>query len=390
MTGVPEASAPAEGRARPQGGPARPLRIAVVGGGIAGLGAARVLEDARAADPAVDWHLYEDEPRFGGKVHTVRRDGFVVEGGPDSAIIEKHWPITMARRLGIGDRFEDSNEGIRKSFVFTRGRLHELPEGIILMVPTRMVPFALSSLMSWPGKVRMGMDLVLPRGGAARDAGGDGDESLGDFVRRRLGREALARIAEPIVAGIPRRAAARQHQVHAHAHFAGPAHQAAEGERHHARGHHEDDALGQLVQAPAREHETLADALVGVFEAVANAQPAGHRDRPMLLDDRRVGAALDDEAVAAHGVDLAAETRLVLVEVPVHGRVGGARVFEDARRSQPGHATADDGDAQGPGGAALRPGSALSRRGILGNARHPCVCGPSGRCSWCSTGRRAR
>ncbi len=202
MTGVPEASVPAEGRARPQGGSARPLRIAIVGGGMAGLGAARVLEDARAADPAVDWHLYEDEPRFGGKVHTVRRDGFVVEGGPDSAIIEKHWPITLARRLGIGDRFEDSNEGIRKSFVFTRGRLHELPEGIILMVPTRMVPFALSSLMSWPGKVRMGMDLVLPRGGAARDAGGDGDESLGDFVRRRLGREALARIAEPIVAGI--------------------------------------------------------------------------------------------------------------------------------------------------------------------------------------------
>jgi protoporphyrinogen/coproporphyrinogen III oxidase len=202
VTGVTEPFAPADGRTRPQSGSARLLRIAIVGGGMAGLGAARVLEDARAADPAVDWHLYEDEPRFGGKVHTVRRDGFVVEGGPDSAIIEKHWPITMARRLGIGDRFEDSNEGIRKSFVFTRGRLHELPEGIILMVPTRMVPFALSSLMSWPGKVRMGMDLVLPRGGAARDAGGDGDESLGDFVRRRLGREALARIAEPIVAGI--------------------------------------------------------------------------------------------------------------------------------------------------------------------------------------------
>jgi len=70
------------------------------------------------------------------------------------------------------------------------------------MVPTRMVPFALSSLMSWPGKIRMGMDLVLPRGGAARGAGANGDESLGDFVRRRLGKEALARIAEPIVAGI--------------------------------------------------------------------------------------------------------------------------------------------------------------------------------------------
>ena len=90
------------------------MRIAVVGGGMAGLGAARVLEDARAADPSVDWHLYEDEPRFGGKVQTVRRDGFVVEGGPDSAIIEKPWPIRLARELGIGDRFQDSNEDIRK------------------------------------------------------------------------------------------------------------------------------------------------------------------------------------------------------------------------------------------------------------------------------------
>jgi oxygen-dependent protoporphyrinogen oxidase len=184
-----------------------PYRIVVIGGGMAGLGAARVLEAARAQDPSVDWQLYEQDPRFGGKVHTVRRDGFVVEGGPDSAIIEKPWPITAARELGIGDRFLDCNEDIRKSFVYTRGRLHELPEGIILMVPTRMVPFALSGLMSWPGKVRMGMDLILPRGGAATGgpAGAAGpalDESLGDFVRRRLGSEALQRIAEPIVAGI--------------------------------------------------------------------------------------------------------------------------------------------------------------------------------------------
>ena len=180
-----------------------------------------------------------------------------------------------------------------------------------------------------------------------------GDDGLGD-ARQRLAPEAPPHeVAEALVAvpaGVPRRAAARQHQVHAHAHLAGPAHQAAEGERHHARGHHEDDALGQLVQAPAREDEALADALVGVLEAVADAEPAGHRDRPVLLDDGRVGAALDDEAVAAHGVDLAAETRLVLVEVPVHGRVGGARVFEDARRSQPGHAAADDGDAEGRAG----------------------------------------
>ena len=179
----------------------RPLRIVIIGGGMTGLGAARVLEQARAADEAVDWQLYEADPRFGGKVHTVRRDGFVVEGGPDSAIIEKPWPIRLARELGIGDRLQDSNEDIRRSFVYARGALHELPEGLILMVPTRMVPFALSGLMSWPGKLRMGFDLVLPRGGAALN-GEEADESLGDFVRRRLGREALERIAEPIVAGI--------------------------------------------------------------------------------------------------------------------------------------------------------------------------------------------
>ena len=201
MTPVPDSSPQTDA------GAARSLRVAVIGGGMAGLGAARLLEAARAQDPSVDWHLYEEEPRFGGKVHTVRRDGFVVEGGPDSAIIEKPWPITAACELGIGDRFLDCNEAIRKSFVYTRGGLHELPEGIILMVPTRMVPFAMSGLMSWPGKVRMGLDLALPRGGAATGGPDEAvgpalDESLGDFVRRRLGTEALRRIAEPIVAGI--------------------------------------------------------------------------------------------------------------------------------------------------------------------------------------------
>ena len=94
----------------------------------------------------------------------MRREGFVIEGGPDSAIVEKPWPMELARELGIDDRLLDSNEDIRKSFVYSRGRLHEFPEGIILMVPTRIVPFALSGLISWPGKLRMGMDLVLPRG----------------------------------------------------------------------------------------------------------------------------------------------------------------------------------------------------------------------------------
>lgn len=171
-------------------------RVAIIGGGMTGLGAARKLDSLRAAGASFDWVLFERDDHFGGKVQTVRRDGYVIEGGPDSAIIEKPWPITTARELGIEDRLLNSNEEIRKSYVFSGGRIHELPEGIVLMIPTRLVPFALSSLISWPGKLRMGMDLLLPRG-PVQD-----DESLGDFVRRRLGREALAKVAEPIVAGI--------------------------------------------------------------------------------------------------------------------------------------------------------------------------------------------
>jgi oxygen-dependent protoporphyrinogen oxidase len=179
--------------------------IAVIGGGMAGLGAAHALETALReagqaapsdAGPPFDWVLFERADYLGGKVRTDRVDGFVIEGGPDSFIVEKPWPMELARKVGIYDRLLDSNEDIRKSYVFSRGRLHELPEGLILMVPTRLAPFALSSLISWPGKLRMGLDLVIPRGGS-----GD-DESLGDFVRRRLGSEALAKVAEPIVAGI--------------------------------------------------------------------------------------------------------------------------------------------------------------------------------------------
>ena len=172
--------------------------IAVIGGGMAGLGAAHALESARAAagTEPFDWVLFERADYFGGKVRTERVDGFVIEGGPDSFIVEKPWPMELARKLGIDDRLLDSNEDVRRSYVFSRGRLHELPEGLILMVPTRLLPFAASSLITLRGKLRMGLDLVLPRGTAVAD------ESLGDFVRRRLGAEALAKVAEPIVAGI--------------------------------------------------------------------------------------------------------------------------------------------------------------------------------------------
>jgi oxygen-dependent protoporphyrinogen oxidase len=172
------------------------LSVAVVGGGITGLAAAhRTTELARERGIDIDLTVIEAGRRLGGTIATERVDGFLVEAGPDSFLSEKPWALALCRRLGMEPRLIRTDDRFRKVFVWFRGRLHPLPDGFQLLAPTRLRPFATSSLFSWPGKLRMAMDVVLPRGG------GD-DESLGAFVRRRLGREALERVAQPLVAGI--------------------------------------------------------------------------------------------------------------------------------------------------------------------------------------------
>ena len=172
------------------------MRLVVVGGGISGLAAAhRAVELARERGREVALTLLEAGDRLGGTIRTERRDGFLIECGPDSFLSEKPWALALCRRLGIESQLVRTDDRFRKVFVWYRGRLHPLPDGFQLLAPTRLLPFATSSLFSWPGKLRMALDLVLPRGG------GD-DESLGAFVRRRLGREALERVAQPLVAGI--------------------------------------------------------------------------------------------------------------------------------------------------------------------------------------------
>jgi oxygen-dependent protoporphyrinogen oxidase len=172
-------------------------RVAVVGGGISGLACAhRLLELAREAGQSIDLRLFEGSDRLGGVIATQRRDGFLLEAGPDSFITEKPWALELCRRLGIADRVIGTNTGHRRSFVVHAGRLHPVPEGFQLLAPSRLGPFLASGLFTWPGKLRMALEpLVPPR----RD---EGDESLASFVERRLGREALARIAQPMVAGI--------------------------------------------------------------------------------------------------------------------------------------------------------------------------------------------
>jgi oxygen-dependent protoporphyrinogen oxidase len=172
------------------------VRLAIVGGGVTGLAAAhRAVELARERGSPVEIALFEAGDRVGGTIQTERHEGFLLEGGPDSFLSEKPWALALCRRLGIEDRLIRTDDHFPRTFVVFRGRLHPLPEGFQLLAPTRLGPFVRSGLFSWPGKLRMAMDLVLPRGG-------DPDESLGAFVSRRLGREALERVAQPLVAGI--------------------------------------------------------------------------------------------------------------------------------------------------------------------------------------------
>ncbi|BDG62307.1 protoporphyrinogen oxidase [Caldinitratiruptor microaerophilus] len=175
----------------------RRKHVVVVGGGITGLAAAyRLQERAREAGLAVDWTLVERESRLGGKIVTEVVDDFIVDGGPDSFLSEKPGVIDLARRVGAAGRLLPTNESERGTFIYSRGRLHRLPDGLLMMVPTRLWPMVATGLLSWPGKLRMAMDLFIP---PRRDRA---DESLESFVVRRLGREALERIAEPLVAGI--------------------------------------------------------------------------------------------------------------------------------------------------------------------------------------------
>jgi oxygen-dependent protoporphyrinogen oxidase len=172
------------------------VRLVVVGAGISGLAAAhRAVERAREQGRPLELTVLEGADRVGGTIQTEQRDGFLVEDGPDSFLSEKPWALALCQRIGLEERLMRTDDRFRRTFVVWGGRLHPLPAGFQLLAPTRLAPLLGSRLFSWPGKLRMACDLVLPRGG-------DPDESLGAFVRRRLGREALERVAQPLVAGI--------------------------------------------------------------------------------------------------------------------------------------------------------------------------------------------
>jgi len=168
-------------------------KTVIVGGGIAGLTAAFSLQESGATD----FVLIERAESFGGKITSAQQDGFLVEGGPDSFLAQRPAARELCERLGLADQLVGSSTGAdATTYVWSHGRLHPMPEGMMLMAPTMALPFLRTRLISWRGKLRMGMEFLAPR------AACDQDESLADFVRRRLGSEALDKIAGPLMAGI--------------------------------------------------------------------------------------------------------------------------------------------------------------------------------------------
>jgi protoporphyrinogen/coproporphyrinogen III oxidase len=172
------------------------MRIAIIGGGIAGLAAAYELEKARAAGSPVEYTLFEERPQLGGSLASEIVDGAVLERGPDSFLTEKPAAAELCRELGLAGELLPSNDAARKTYIVVRNRLVALPDGLMFLVPTKLVPTALTPLFSLGTKLRMGLELLHPPRASS------GDESVAALVERHFGRETVERLADPLLSGI--------------------------------------------------------------------------------------------------------------------------------------------------------------------------------------------
>ena len=169
------------------------MNVTIVGGGLTGLTAAYYLGRAKP-----DWTitLYEQAPRFGGKIQTQRVDDFVVELGPDSYLGRKTEMTDLVYDLGLGDTLVSNETG--QAFVYDKGSIHPIPGGSIMGIPTEMMPFVKATLISWPGKLRAGLDYFKK----PYQLDKNGDVSIGHFFQYHLGQEMMDKLIEPLLAGI--------------------------------------------------------------------------------------------------------------------------------------------------------------------------------------------
>ncbi len=173
------------------GGERRP-GVVVVGGGITGLAAAHRLTEIA---PRIRVAVLDAQPQPGGVLQTVRKDGFLIESSADSFITAVPWGLTLCRRLGLQDEIIETDRTHRRAFVVYRGRLAPIPDGLMVMAPSRVWPMLSTPILSLRSKLRMAWEPFVPPGTEA-------DESMASFVVRRLGREAYDRLIQPLVGGI--------------------------------------------------------------------------------------------------------------------------------------------------------------------------------------------
>jgi protoporphyrinogen/coproporphyrinogen III oxidase len=171
-------------------------RIAIIGGGVSGLSAAFDLENLRRAGVPLEYVVFESSSRLGGVMVTDRVEGCLIEAGPDSFLSEKPWAIDLCRRIGLGGQLIGSNDRQRKTYILVKGKLVLMPDGLMFMVPTKILPILFSPLFSFATKLRMAREWFrLPR--TSPD-----DESVAAMVERHYGQEMVDRLVDPLLAGV--------------------------------------------------------------------------------------------------------------------------------------------------------------------------------------------
>ena len=294
--------------------PAR-RRIAVLGGGIAGLAAAHRLIEL---EPKCQVTVVEAGPRVGGVLSTRHEDGFQVEQSADNFITTIPWGIALCKRLGLAEQLVETNPAVRRTYVVHCGRLYLLPDGFLMMAPTRLWPLAVTPILSPLGKLRAAMEYFIP---PRRQ---EGDESMAEFVRRRLGREAFERLVEPLVSAVY---AADMERLSVEATLP----RFREMEREH--GSLIRAMRHQMKQRPAGKSEsgarysmfvTLRDGLSSLVEAITARLPAGsiRLDSPVQQVQRHgdlwrlglPGGALEFDAVIVATPSHVAARLLALVD----------------------------------------------------------------------------
>ena len=173
------------------------MKFVVVGGGIAGLSTAYYL-NKKAADTgqSIDITILESADYWGGKIKTTIQEGFIVEGGPDAYLVSKPWMRSLVHDLGLETDLQGTNPNFSSTYISRHGVLTAIPSGLTMTIPTEFGPLIKSKLLSWPQKIRMGFDFLIPAG---KD---NSDESLAGFITRRLGHAAYEYLIGPLLSGI--------------------------------------------------------------------------------------------------------------------------------------------------------------------------------------------